>query len=85
MCHTEIRIKMIDEIYLPITLMHEVKGFKIFVLSLHVKLKKVEVWNKVRKFFCLDFIKIIIINQSLSHRGISDLCLKQDEKIDISI
>ena len=51
MCYTEIRIQMIDDIHLPITLMHEVKGFKIFVLSLHVKLKKVEVWNKVRKFF----------------------------------
>ena len=44
-------MQMTDEIYLPITLMHEVKGFKIFVLSLHVKLKKVELWNKVRKFF----------------------------------
>ena len=34
---------MIDEMYLTMTLMHEVKGFKIFVLSLHVKLKKVKV------------------------------------------
>ena len=45
MCHTEkskYLYLQIDEIYVPMTLMHEVKGFKIFVLSLHVKLNQLE-------------------------------------------